>query len=153
MDDAAAARNFLKTLHALMEYAIALKMRKDDPTVGVKRPEIKGEGFKTWDESHIAIYRERHAIGTRARLALELLLNVGSRRGDVVGLGRQHVRDGEFTYRAGKTGTLVEGAPCCRSWRKHLPPWQATISPSSRPILASRSLQRALETGSEKCAT
>jgi len=107
----AAARNFLKTLHALMEYAIALKMRKDDPTVGVKRPKIKGEGFKTWDESHIAIYREHHAIGTRARLALELLLNVGSRRGDVVGLGRQHVRDGEFTYRAGKTGTLVEGAP------------------------------------------
>jgi site-specific recombinase XerD len=127
----AAARNFLKTLHALMEYAIALKMRKDDPTVGVKRPEIKGEGFKTWDESHIAIYGEHHAIGTRARLALELLLNVGSRRGDVVGLGRQHVRDGEFTYIGQERRERWSSVcPCCRSWRKHLPPWQATISPS-----------------------
>jgi hypothetical protein len=39
-------------------------------------------------------FEERHPIGTKARLALALMLYLGVRRGDVVTLGRQHVKDG-----------------------------------------------------------
>jgi integrase len=39
------------------------------------------------------IDEERHATGTKARLAYSLLLFTGARRSDVVRLGRQHVRD------------------------------------------------------------
>ena len=53
----------------------------------------------TWDETEIAQFEKRHAIGTRARLALALLLYTAQRRGDVVRMGRQHLRDGVITVR------------------------------------------------------
>jgi integrase len=81
-------------------------MRKDDPTEGVKRPKITGDGYLTWDEHHIAAYRARHAIGTRARLAFELLLNTAQRRGDVVRMIRP--RDGVIRVTQQKTGTKLE---------------------------------------------
>src|SRR5947209_13039478 len=49
------------------------------------------------DESH-------HRPGTRARLALALLLHTGQRRGDVVRIGRQHIRDGVVHVRQQMTG-------------------------------------------------
>jgi len=45
----------------------------------------------------------RHPIGTKARLALALLLFTGARRGDVVTFGRQHVKDGTLRYVPRKT--------------------------------------------------
>jgi integrase len=105
----AAARNFLKTLRALMVHVIAQGMRADDPTAGIKMPKQRKGGYTPWGDEHIAQYRERHAIGSRARLALELLLNIGPRRSDVVRLGRQHLRDGEFAFRTQKTKVLIEG--------------------------------------------
>jgi integrase len=95
-----------------MAFALAEHMINADPTANVKlgRRKYTG-GFKTWTEDHIAAYRKQHKFGTSARLAVELLLNVGSRRADVVKLGPQHLRQGEFTYRTQKTGTLIEGLP------------------------------------------
>ena len=37
-------------------------------------------------------YREQHAQGTMARLALELMLNIAARRHDAHQIGRQHLR-------------------------------------------------------------
>ena len=47
----------------------------------------------------MARFEARHALGSKARLALALLLWTGTRRSDLVGLGRQHARAGwlEFT--------------------------------------------------------
>jgi integrase len=42
-------------------------------------------------------------VGSRARLALALLLYTGQRRSDVVRMGRQHVRDGLLHVRQQKT--------------------------------------------------
>lgn len=36
------------------------------------------------------LYRKRHRIGTKARLALELMINVGARLSDASRIGRQH---------------------------------------------------------------
>lgn len=46
----------------------------------------------------------RYGAGSRAVLALALLLFTGQRRGDVIRMGPQHVRDGAMTVRQGKTG-------------------------------------------------
>src|SRR5262249_52964011 len=99
---------FLKRLHLLMQFAVAEGMRRDDPTFGIKRIKTRSEGFIPWEPSHIEAFRNCHALGTRARLALELLLGTGQRRGDVVRMGRQHVRDGILSIRQEKTGVLVE---------------------------------------------
>lgn len=92
-----AARHWLKAIRALMNYAIEIGLRSDNPAAGVKLPNLKTDGYHSWTEPEIEQFQERHGLGTKARLALELLLCTGQRRGDVVRLGRQHIRDG-FIY-------------------------------------------------------
>jgi integrase len=102
-----AALNFLGALRALMRHAITVGLRADDPTVGMRGPKFKSAGFYTWTEADIAAFEAKHPVGTRARLALALLLYTAQRRADVVKMGRQHVRDGLIHVRQSKTGTTL----------------------------------------------
>ena len=102
-----AARNWLKALRGLLQYSITLEMRADDPTQGIKLKTIKSDGHHTWDEAEVARYEAKHPIGSKARLALALGLYTAQRRGDVIKIDRQHVRDGILTVRQQKTGTLL----------------------------------------------
>src|SRR5215467_3016775 len=81
-----------------------------DPTDGISAPVEKTPGHKTWGEDEIAAYRATHALGTRARLAMELLLNTVQRSKDVRRLGRQHLRaNGRLLFvRQSKTGTELK---------------------------------------------
>jgi integrase/recombinase XerD len=99
-----AQKNYLKTIRALMGFAVVNNMRADNPTDGVKAIKAaKSMGHMTWLEPQIAMYRERYKLGTVARLALELLLNIGPRRYDAHILGHQHIRDGRLCFRPHKT--------------------------------------------------
>jgi integrase len=98
-----AARNLLRVLKVLMAHCIANHLRNDDPTQGVKSAKIKTEGYASWSEQHVAAFEARHPIGSRARLALALLLYTGQRRGDVIHMGRQHIRDDVLHLRQRKT--------------------------------------------------
>jgi integrase len=100
-----AARNLLAVIRLLMRFAIEAGIRTDDPTLGVKHAKIKSEGYRTWAEDEIAAFEATHPIGTRARLALALLLGTGQRRGDLVKMGRQHVRGDKIIVRQNKTKT------------------------------------------------
>jgi integrase len=104
-----AKRNWLKTIRGLMRFAVLIGMRTDDPSEGIKLGKmVKSDGFRTWSEEDIAGFRQRHAIGSRARLALELLLGTAQRRGDVIRMGRQHIRDGVLSVRQSKTGAVLK---------------------------------------------
>jgi integrase len=72
--------------------------------MGIKLPNLKTDGYHAWTEAEIEQFQERHGSRTRARLALAVLLYTGQRRGDVVCLGRQHIRDGFLHVRQQKTG-------------------------------------------------
>jgi integrase len=102
-----AALNFLVALRALMRHALLVGLRADDPTAGVRAPKFRSAGFYTWTEEDIAAFEAKHPIGSRARLALALLLYTAQRRADVVKMGRQHVRDGLIHVRQSKTGTTL----------------------------------------------
>jgi integrase len=87
-----AEKNWIKTLRGLMAFAVMTQMRADDPTQGIKLEKApKSTGHMTWLEPQVEQYRKRHALGTTARLALELLLNVAARRYDAHIIGPQHV--------------------------------------------------------------
>jgi integrase len=101
------ANHLRQALHALMEHAVAIGLRQDDPTLGVKPLKIKTEGFHSWTEDEISQFERTHSIGSRARLAFDLLLYTGQRRSDVVRMGPQHIQDGAIDVRQDKTGTLV----------------------------------------------
>jgi integrase len=85
-------KQWLKMLRGLMAYAVQIGMRADDPTAGFKIKQRQGDGIRTWGEDEIEIFRRQHPLGSRARLAFELLLNTVQRRSDVIRMGRQHVR-------------------------------------------------------------
>jgi integrase len=102
-------RNMLKALRGLIAFAIAERIIDADPTVGCKLKRAKDTGgFKPWTDANIAEFEAKHPIGSKARLALALLLYTGQRRGDVVRLGRQHIRNGVLSLRQSKTGVQVD---------------------------------------------
>ena len=102
-----AAVNFLVALRALMRHAVLVGLRAEDPTASVRGPKFRSEGFYTWTEEDIAAFEAKHPIGGQARLALALALFTGQRRGDVMRMGRQHVRDGLIHVRQSKTGKTL----------------------------------------------
>src|SRR5262245_17620934 len=55
------------------------------------------EGLHPWTVAEVEQFEACYPIGSKARLALALLMYTGVRRSDVVKLGRQHVRDGWIT--------------------------------------------------------
>lgn len=107
-DRPAVANNWLKTIKILMRHAVETGMRPDDPTVGIRKLRTGSSGYRTWTEAEIQKYYDMHPTGSRARLALDLMLYTGQRRADVVRMGLQHLRDGVLTLRQSKTGTEVE---------------------------------------------
>jgi site-specific recombinase XerD len=99
-----AKRNLLTPLRGLLRFAISQGMLTADPTEGLKLISAgKTIGHMTWLEPQIAQYREHHALGTMARLAIELLLNIAARRHDAHLIGMQHLRDGKLSWRPHKT--------------------------------------------------
>jgi integrase len=82
-----AQRNLLRVLRVLLDIAVKLKMRRDNPAQGIKLEAIKTSGYHSWTEAELRQYEARHPVGTKARLALDLLLYTAQRRADVVRLG------------------------------------------------------------------
>jgi integrase len=99
-----AANTLRRALRNLMTHAIDIGIRGDDPTRDVKAIRIKSGGHHSWTELEIAQFERFHAMGSRARLALALLLYTGQRRGDVIRMGGQHVRGGTLYVKQEKTG-------------------------------------------------
>jgi integrase len=86
-----AARNWFKAIRALVAHGITAGMLRDDPTLGIKLRPTKGS-FHTWTEDEIAQFEAAFPIGSRERLALALGVFTAQRRGDVIRMGRQHIR-------------------------------------------------------------
>jgi integrase/recombinase XerD len=97
-----AAKTRLKALRALFRWAVEADEAPHDPTFGVKPINYVSHGFHTWTIEEVEAYERRHPIGTKARLALAILLYTSWRREDAVRLGPQHVRDGRIKYRQAK---------------------------------------------------
>src|SRR5262249_42369464 len=103
----ATANALRRSLRALMQHAVEIGLRSDDPTRDVRKvPTGKSEGYHSWTEGEMQFER-RHPVGSRARLAFALLLYTGQRRSDVVRMGRQHLSDNAICVRQVKTGREV----------------------------------------------
>jgi integrase len=98
-----AARSWLKSIRHFVSFCIEHKMIATDPTLGVKVKVPKSDGHHTWNNDQIAEYEALHPVGSKARLALALGLYTAQRRGDVIRMGRQHIRDVGIVVRQEKT--------------------------------------------------
>jgi integrase len=95
-------------MRGLVAVAIRAGLCETDPTAGLQVKVRATEGHRTWSEDDIAQFEAVHPTGSRARLAFGLLLYTGQRRGDVLRMGRQHIKDGCLVVRQGKTGAPLD---------------------------------------------
>lgn len=103
-----AANRFIKTLSPLFKFAVERQYMSANPCTGVAKLKVKDTGgFKTWPAEDILAFENTHPIGTKARLAFDLLRYTGLRRSDMVLLGRQHVKNGIVRMRTQKTSTQL----------------------------------------------
>jgi integrase len=97
------ANKYLKCVSALFRFAVDRHLMKSNPAQGIAKLRTPSIGFHTWTEDEAAAFEARWPIGTRERLAFDLLIYTGVRRSDVVRLGRQNTRQGEITITTEKS--------------------------------------------------
>lgn len=109
----ASALSFRKAMRGFLDYCLSLNLIKTDPLKGVRLVEVKSVGHHTWTVEECQQFESHHKVGTRERLAYELLLQAGQSKCDVVRMGRQHVRNGMLSLNRQKTGVqfYVEVTP------------------------------------------
>jgi integrase len=89
-------RHWLKAIRGLLSFAVPT-MIGTDPTEGIPNVKLpKTKGHHTWTDDEIAQYRTHWPLGTQQRLVMEFALETASRRGEVVRLGPQHMRNGRI---------------------------------------------------------
>jgi integrase len=108
-----AARALHKQLKRLFKHAQKLEWIIANPAELADGAGGKRGTRHTWTEGEIAQYRKHHAPGTRARLALEIILWTGQRRADACSLGPQHIKGNriEWTARKGDKPMIFPLAP------------------------------------------
>ena len=103
-----AANNLLKVLRVLLRHAIDMGLIHDNPARNVRKFSVSSEGFHSWSEEVVATFETRHKPGSRAHLALSLLLYTGQRRSDVVRMGWQHITGDLLNVVQDKTGEVLK---------------------------------------------
>jgi integrase len=116
----AAQRSMLQALKHFLDYCVEVSLISANPAAATKRDKlINTGGFYTWTETDVSKYEARHKLGTMARLALALYLNLGVRKSDVVRVGRHHIKDGMLAdflpVKTTRTGGRLINVPLMQS--------------------------------------
>ena len=72
----------------MITHCVANHMRDDDPTKESEAPKSKRTAMRLGVMSTSPPFEARHPVGSRARLAMALMLYTGQRRSDVLRIGR-----------------------------------------------------------------
>lgn len=94
--------NLSDVRRALIRHDMA--SQRHNPARHADRRKENPDGYHTWTEAEIAQFLAHHGPGTKARLAVLLILNTGAARQDLVRMGWQNVKEGRISYRRHKTG-------------------------------------------------
>lgn len=102
------ANNFKKALSALFNWGVDNSHVSANPTIGVKRLKpLSTDGFPIWTIEDVEKFTSHWPLGTRERLAFELIVASGLRRSDAVRAGRQHMTADVLKISTQKTNTQV----------------------------------------------
>jgi integrase len=97
-----AAKALHKQLKRLFNHALKLEWISVNPAELADSAGGKRGTRHTWTEAEIAQYRRKHQPGTKARLALEIILWTGQRRGDACSFGPAHLKGSRIEWIAAK---------------------------------------------------
>lgn len=99
-----AARNLRRELVPLFNYAVKLGLIQTNPVTLADAPKAPRGGFHTWTDAEIEQFRAHWPLGSKPRLALEIMLWTVARKGDASTFGPRHVQGGRIVFTAAKTG-------------------------------------------------
>jgi integrase len=87
-----AANQLLKFLRQVFAYAVVADLCERNPARDIPYLRSQSEGFHSWTIAEVEQFEATHRVGSKARLALALMLYTGQRRGDAVLFGPENVR-------------------------------------------------------------
>jgi len=95
-----AANNLLKVLRAVFGWASdpEIGFMPNNPARDVKRVNTASQGHHTWTVDEVFQFEDRHPVGSKARLAMALMLYTGTRASDAIRLGPQMENDGWLKF-------------------------------------------------------
>jgi integrase len=93
-----AANAIVKALRQVFGYATEAELVDRNPARDVAYLKSGSQGFHSWTLDEVQQFEQRHPIGTKARLAMALLLYTSQRRSDVILFGRQHVCENRLIF-------------------------------------------------------
>lgn len=80
----------IEAVAVMYDWAIERKYVQTNPARGIKPIYIKGEGATPWKAADVKKFYEKHKPGTKAHVAMSVLLWTGCRIEDLTMLGRGH---------------------------------------------------------------
>jgi len=102
IDKPGAARTRLKALKALFRWAIEADEVSYDPAREVTMFRYVPKPHHTWTVTEVEAFEVTHPIGSKARLAMAIMLYTTCRREDVIRLGPQHIKNERVQFRQAK---------------------------------------------------
>ena len=111
----------LKALSVMFRWALEAEHIDKNPVTDVQRLNYHSDGHHTWTIAEVKKFYDFHKVGTKARLAIDLMLFTGIRKSDAAAMGPQHVVDGCLSFIPKKTArTTFEPAylpilPCLQT--------------------------------------
>jgi len=92
-----AANDMVKALRQVFAWAVDNNLATANPAAAVPYFKNESDGFHSWTLDEVRQFEAQHPIGTKARLAMALLLYTLQRRSDVVNMGPAKVIAGRIT--------------------------------------------------------
>jgi integrase/recombinase XerD len=102
IDKPGAARTRLKALKALFRWAIDADEVSYDPSQDVTMFWYVSKPHHTWTVGEVEAFEASHPLGSKARLAMAIMLYTTCHREDVIRLGPQHIKNGRVQFRQAK---------------------------------------------------
>lgn len=93
-----AANARVKAIRQVFKFGVRKKFAPFNPARDVPYIKTGSTGYHTWTVEEVRQFEERHPIGTKARLALALLMFTGQRRSDIIRFGKQHAKGGKLAF-------------------------------------------------------
>ena len=86
----AQADAFIEAVGVMYDWAIERKYIQTNPARGIKSVYQKGDGATPWKAADVKAFFAKHALGSKAHVAMSILLWTGCRIEDLTHLGRTH---------------------------------------------------------------
>lgn len=86
----AQADAFIEAVAVMYDWAIERKYLQNNPARGIKSIYVKGDGATPWKAADVKKFLEKHKLGSKAHVAISILLWTGCRIEDTTIIGRSH---------------------------------------------------------------